>query len=319
MAQRRFLTWLIVATISYISFATTPLANAADAPTNLSGDITITSLNETNIVLALDRDLGSFDVIYPDQDMDVGTPAIIEQGEVSPDGTQISFPVIPVVNGSTKLGIKLSNYSDPVEVNITVNIPNLASHYSNVPNFECSSIYVGGKSKCILSFQTLFDGNQISDSVAWSLPIVDSVIKYRIVGQKKWTSWEEYFYSPTNQPDDHWSLTTPKLLKSAQYSIMYGFPGQTKLTAVGKIPVMTPIKVTAPGAVIVGNSFTAIIRTDLAFVGTCIVSGITVKISKGLGRVVLRSIRPGSVSVVAACSDKDRGVSYGSWDMYIRS
>jgi hypothetical protein len=192
--------------------------------------------------------------------------------------------------------------STPLRISITVNVDAKLNNLYE-PNFEfyCDSTFYGEQT------------GVGADLVEGKYEVTYS---YRQIGQKNWTKGKGFSWDVKKGV-----VFYPfKITKPTQMQVNVGFEGKQFPFVIDLTKPKAKIQLSAPGAAIVGDSFTLYARTIKNYSGSCVVNNYSMqfKIKKGFGSINLYGVTPGNLNLYVSCSSSNWADSGSSAFVFIR-
>ena len=191
--------------------------------------------------------------------------------------------------------------------------------------FDCDDTLVGENIRCYPYFAINSGASSKGVKIDFSSAIKKALFEVwtKVEGQKTWKLNEKFYVIAkpySEQQIKYQSTRNLKNLKMSAKPLLVKFQVTADSKYAGNVRVLprNTVRLTAPGSVYVGESFTAKIVTNKLFTGKCSIGNASTTIRKGIGYIKLRTIDVGRITLSVYCESNNWIISGASWKMYSR-
>lgn len=290
---------------------------SANSAVSLTADITELNFStiEPQTIQLIPSDIpetyGKQEYVYLDgQYRSVSTKGYVARVEGVETGLikVVVSPSDPIVNGTFNLQIDF--YHGPaLNITIKVNIDVKAQAlYSTTFTFECETPEYGKNLKCSIYPEITGSGiNMVSGKYK-------SILSYQTIGTSKFKSDKAFFWNIKESV----VYTSDVITKPTKVRATVSFEGKT-FKFETDVKLKSYLSIIAPGAAIVGASFTVQVKTVKQYSGECSLYGNKFKVRNGIGVVKVYGVKPGGLTLYVTCPSTSTWEQIsGSRYMYIR-
>lgn len=192
-------------------------------------------------------------------------------------------------------------------------------------DFQCDDTFVGESIRCYPYFAIKSETSSKTVKIDFSRAVKKALFEVwtKTEGQKSWKLTEKFQATAKPYTEEQLlyesNIELKKIIMGAK-PILVKFQITADSKYLGSVRVLprTKVKVTAPGSVYVGKSFTAKIVTNKQFKGTCVIGNASTQIRNGTGYLKLRTTNVGPITLRAYCNANNWIESGSDWKMYSR-